>query len=77
MFNYKPYIESLVSYMEKNGYTSKPYPKIILDNRKLAGNPVFRPTGFYDPEEKKVVIYVNGRAPKDCLRSLEIGRAHV
>ena len=65
---YKENVESLLRFMEKNGYTSKPFPKVILDD-KPQKEKIFINTGYYDPENKIVVIYTNGRAIKDCLRS--------
>lgn len=68
MFQYKPYIRSLAKYMLKKGYTEKPFPKIVLNNDYQKG--VFIKTGTYIPEETTVVLYINGRHPKDVLRSL-------
>jgi len=65
---YKENISSLLKFMVENGYTSKPYPKIIL-NDKPQKEKVLISTGYYDPENKTVVIFTNGRAIKDCLRS--------
>lgn len=65
---YKENISSLLKFMIENGYTSKPYPKIIL-NDKPQKEKVLISTGYYDPENKTVVIFTNGRAIKDCLRS--------
>lgn len=68
MFNYKPYIKSLIKYMLKENYTVKPLPKIILNNKKQKG--LFISTGRYIPEEKTIELFVNERHPKDVLRSL-------
>lgn len=68
MFDYKPYIKSLTNYMLKNGYTKKPLPKFVLNNEKQEG--LFIKTGNYDPERKIVRAFINGRHPKDVLRSI-------
>lgn len=68
MFNYKPYIISLAEFMLKNGYTVKPLPKVILKKDKQEG--LFIKTGYYDPVNKEVVLFVTDRHPKDVLRSL-------
>lgn len=68
MFKYEPYIKSLLSFMVDNGYTSKPYPKILLNADEQDG--VFINTGNYDPDRHIVRLYINGRHPKDVLRSL-------
>lgn len=54
--------------MVKNGYTVKPLPKVILDNRDQ-GDDVFVYTGYFDPEKKGIRLFVNKRHPKDVLRT--------
>lgn len=68
MFDYKSYIISLAEFMLKNGYTVKPLPKVILKKDKQHG--LFIKTGYYDPVNKEVVLFVTDRHPKDVLRSL-------
>ena len=67
-FDYKTYIISLVKFMVEKGYTVKPLPKIILKKDKQDG--LFIKTGYYDPENKEVVLFVRDRHPKDVMRSL-------
>ena len=69
MFNYKPYIKSLAEYMAENGYTVKPFPKIILDD-KNQGDDVFVSTGYFDPNANGIRLFTNNRHPKDVLRTL-------
>ena len=68
MSDYEKYIKSLVKFMLKHDYTTKPLPKIVLNNTQQKG--VFINTGKYIPSEKTVVLYVKERHPKDVLRSL-------
>lgn len=68
MFEYGPYIDSLAHFMVKEGYTSKPYPKVVF--HKEAQDEVLGPTAYYDPEAIKVHCYIANRLPKDCLRSI-------
>lgn len=68
MFNYKPHIISLVKFMLEKGYTVRPLPKIILKKDKQKG--LFIVTGYYDSNNKEVVLFVTDRHPKDVLRSL-------
>ena len=68
MFDYKPYIVSLSKFMAENGYTVRPFPKIILSKKKQEG--VFISTGYYDPEERTITVFINDRHPKDVLRSV-------
>lgn len=69
MFDYKPYIKSLVLFMLDEGYTKSPLPKIILNKTKQKEN-VFIKTGYYNPDTNEVVAFVNNRHPKDVLRSI-------
>ena len=62
MFDYKPYIKSLSEFMAEKGYTSKPFPDIILDNTQQKG--IFIMTGYFDPESDGIRLFVNGRHPK-------------
>lgn len=54
--------------MLKHTFTVKPLPKIVLSNKKQDG--LFISTGAYIHSENKVLLYINGRHPKDVLRSL-------
>lgn len=67
MFNYKPYLQSLASFMAKKGYTTSPFPKIILDDKKQDG--VFILTGYFDPEADGIRLFIHDRHPKDVLRT--------
>lgn len=66
--NYEKYIKDLADFMDANGCALKPYPKIRISNKRQDG--IFIRTAFYDPEKKEITVFVNSRAPKDCLRSL-------
>ncbi len=65
---YNKYIVSLVKFMEKNGFTKKPLPTIVLDRTKQKG--ILIKTGYYNPEKNEVVVFIDGRHPKDWLRSI-------
>ncbi len=69
MFNYLPYAKSLAKFMADRGYTVRPFPKIILDNESQ-GDGVFVKTGYFDPDSNGIRLFVNGRHPKDVLRTL-------
>lgn len=68
MFNYTPYLKSLANFMEGKGVTAKPFPKVVLNNTEQDDD-VFIKTGYYDPENRIIKLYVFGRHPKDVLRS--------
>ena len=61
-------MNSLYHYMADHGYTTKNRPKVILDNTLQEG--VFVYTGYFDPDEKGIRLFVNGRGYKDILRTL-------
>ena len=65
--NYKIYLKSLANFMADKGYTKRPFPKIILDNSEQEG--VFIKTGYFDPTANGIRLFVNGRHPKDVLRT--------
>lgn len=67
MFDYKTYIKSLAEFMATQGDTVKPFPKFTLDNEKQEG--VFIKTGYFDPESNSIRLFINGRHPKDVLRT--------
>ena len=68
MFDYKSYIKSLANFMVDNGYTVRPLPKIRLSNVKQHG--LFIMTGYYDNEDGVITVFINGRHPKDVLRTV-------
>lgn len=68
MFNYEPYLKSLAEYMADNGYTVRPFPKVVLDN-KDQGDGVFVYTGYFDPEINAIRLFIWNRHPKDVLRT--------
>lgn len=66
--NYAGYIADLMKYVDSHGLKIKPFPVVRISNRKQDG--VFIKTGYYDPNEKTITIFVNSRHPKDVLRSV-------
>lgn len=66
--DYKYYINSLFNFMVKEGYTSKPCPKIILD--ESTPTDLFYPTGYFDMETQTIRIFTKKRWIKDVLRTV-------
>ncbi len=67
--NYVPYIASILEHMVRKSMTVMPLPEIVTrEDQENAAN-VFGRTAYYEPAEKKLVLYVTGRHPKDVLRS--------
>ena len=59
----------LYEFAHKRFNFSKPVTIVFESNVNNVGK-VFAPTGNYDPQAKRVTIYVDHRHPKDILRSL-------
>lgn len=67
-FDYKKYIKSFIDFLHEQGLKIDPLPEIELKNDEQDG--LFIKTGYYSPDEMKVVAYVNGRHPKDVMRTV-------
>ena len=65
--DYQRYIKSIIDFLRSQHLNIDPLPDIELSNDKQEG--LFIKTGYYLPDERKVVIFTNGRHIKDCLRS--------
>ena len=68
------YIESYLDFLERNGYKIDPRPAIELNAEEQDGMNIR--TGYYDPDERKVVVFINGRHIKDILRSFAHEMVH-
>ena len=64
---FKYAIKSFLKFLINNKIQVTPFPKIILDNSPQTG--LFIKTGYYSPSEKKVVVFIQNRQIKDCMRS--------
>lgn len=65
----KPYIGELIQYMQSQGHNVYPLPKLVFRNDSQESSSIFGKTGYYDPMEKTIVLYIHNRHPKDILRS--------
>ena len=65
---YKNLLKSLFDFMVKEGYTKKPYPKIILDDSKQDSD-LLCYTGYFDPNKKAIRLFTRNRLIKDVLRT--------
>lgn len=72
--NYGDYFKSIGDYMNSHGLVVKPFPKIVLSHKKQDG--LFISTGYYQPWDKTVKLFVDGRHPKDILRSFAHEMVH-
>lgn len=64
---YKAPLKSIAQFMKDDGLNVYPYPKVKLNWDEQDG--IFIKTGYYVPENKEIVLFCNGRHPKDILRS--------
>lgn len=62
-------IEQFLQYAQRTmGFAEK--PKIVFaENKQNADDPMGK-TGYYDPSQKKVAVFITGRHIKDIMRSL-------
>lgn len=69
-FDYTPYMTSILEFMVKNKKMKiTPLPEIKIRRDLKESSNLFGKTAYYDPGIKEVVLYVEGRHPKDVLRS--------
>ena len=60
----------LSNHMIEKGYNIKPFPTIeFIDDDVENAEEFLGKTAYYDPNEKKIVVYTAGRHPKDIVRS--------
>ena len=74
-FNYEPYIKSLLKFFNTK-YKIKPYPTIKLSNLNQGDNNLFVKTGYYDPSQNMIKLFIHNRHIKDVLRSLSHELVH-
>ena len=68
-FEYTPYIASLLEYMIDQGMKVIPLPEVIIKRDETEASNFFGKTAYYDPIEKRVVLHIAKRHPKDVMRS--------
>jgi hypothetical protein len=65
----KSLIKQFMPYAQEKMGFERP-PKLFLrQDQQNAANPLGK-TGFYDPENESITLYISARHPKDVLRSL-------
>ena len=68
-FDFTPFMGSILEYMMDQKMNITPLPEIKLKKDIAEASSVFGRTAYYNPELKEVVLYTEGRHPKDILRS--------
>ena len=67
MLNY--WIEEIVKYFREIGFEIDPLPKIALDQTPNPEDELFIKTGYYEPSENRLVLFIDNRHIKDILRT--------
>lgn len=68
--SFKKHLAELAWYMKGNGANVEPFPKVQLNNQpQTEPESIYQTTGYYNPQEKVIVLFTYGRHPKDVLRS--------
>ena len=70
------YMASLLEYMIDQGLKITPLPEIKTIRDEANAKDLFGRTAYYDPNNKEVVLYIEGRHDKDILRSFSHEMIH-
>ena len=71
----QPLVKQFMPFAQERMGFDKP-PRLFLRNdTKNAQNPLGK-TAYYDPEQMSVTLYIDGRHPKDIMRSLSHELVH-
>ena len=65
----KDYITSLTDYMLDIGMNITPLPEVIVKKDAINASNFFGKTAYYSPSDMTIVLYTEGRHPKDVVRS--------
>ena len=75
-FDYTPFMGSILEYMLDEKMNISPLPEIKIKRDVAEASSVFGRTAYYNPDLKEVVLYTEGRHPKDVLRSFTHEMVH-
>ena len=75
--DYKQLIADLTNYMIEKGRNIEPLPKLeFIDGDSENAKDFFGKTAYYDPASQTIVLYTEGRHPKDIVRSYSHEMVH-
>jgi len=75
--DYKKYIKDLTKYMLNKGMNIVPLPKVrFIHSDSSNAKDFFGKTAYYDPNTKTIILYTEGRHPKDIVRSFSHEMVH-
>ena len=75
-FDFTPYMASILEYMIDEGMKITPLPEVKIKKDLAESEDFFGKTAYYDPNAKEVVLYTQGRHPKDVMRSFTHEMVH-
>ena len=68
-YDYTPYMASILEYMIDQKMNIHPLPEVKIRRDLAESVNFFGRTAYYDPNKNEIVLYVEGRHPKDIMRS--------
>jgi hypothetical protein len=71
----QPLFNQFMPFAQKRMGFNKPPRVFLRDDPQNAQNPLGK-TAYYDPQQMSVTLYINGRHPKDVMRSLSHELVH-
>jgi hypothetical protein len=75
--DYKQMIQDLTNYMIEKGRNIEPLPKVeFIDGDVKNAKEFLGKTAYYDPNTQTIVLYTEGRHPKDIVRSFSHEMVH-
>jgi len=75
--NYMQMISDLTNHMIAQGRNIEPLPKLVIkDGDSENAKNFFGRTAYYDPNTQEIVLYTEGRHPKDIVRSFAHEMVH-
>ena len=75
-FDYTPYMASILEYMIDEGMNISPLPEVKIRKDLAESEQFFGRTAYYDPNVNEIVLYTQGRHPKDVMRSFTHEMVH-
>jgi hypothetical protein len=75
-FDFTPYMASILEYMIDEGMNIQPLPEVKVRKDLAESEQFFGKTAYYDPNENTIVLYTQGRHPKDVMRSFTHEMVH-
>jgi len=75
-YDFTPFMASILEYMIDEGMKILPLPEIKVRKDIKEASDFFGRTAYYDPNLKEVILYTEGRHPKDIMRSFTHEMVH-